>query len=111
VASYISELQFIESQLTFFRTGSERDEEVSGAAFGYVYAPGSDFPVKRQMDFTALAANEAYAHAATGMLREQFIFQRYRRGVLDEAQEMCRVLSEALGKKCAPLAETETDDN
>lgn len=59
VAAYHAELEFIESQLTFFRQGADRDDEAAGVSLGYVYEPYEAELLKRKMDFEALAANEA----------------------------------------------------
>lgn len=109
VAAYHAELEFIGSQLTFFRQRADRDAEAAGVSLGYVYEPHDGELLKRKMDFEALAANEAYVMAATHNLRNQIVFQRYRIAVLEEAEQMCRELSRAIGQDCAPLAEAPAD--
>lgn len=104
IAAYYAEYNFIQSQLDFFRLGSQLDYRQEGTALGYVYNPTDDGVIERFMDFESLARNEAYIHVATQSLRNQLVFQRYRRALLEEAEAMCRELSRAVGKDCAPLA-------
>lgn len=104
VAAYYAELGFIQSQLDFFRQNVGEIRKSAGLALRREYVPEGDPNIIRRMDFDALARNQSFLSAATDALRNQFVFQFYRRKALAAAENMCRDLSRAIGDKCAPLA-------
>lgn len=105
VAAYYAELSFIQGQLPFWRQRAGEYEESAGLAFRRRFQPNGEWDIQYSMDFEALAQNEKFLNDATSALRNQYVFQRYRRGVLEAAEEMCRELSRATEKECAPLAD------
>lgn len=100
VAAYYAELDFIESQLPFFRQGIGRPYQVLGDGARLVYEPSLPFRVWTEMDLNRLRADPVVERAVLSGLRDQMVFQHYRRGAFEAAVAMCERLAEAVGEVC-----------
>jgi hypothetical protein len=103
VAGYYSELGFIQSQLDYFRQGTTSS---SGSSRGQTtsYDPR---PLKvtdrfvHAADFDVIARDPAEMNRLVNDLRNQIVFQTYRKGIEERAETMCKVLAQALRRNCA----------
>ncbi len=102
VASYYAQLSYIQSQLEYFRQGVNS----SGARLGLItaYDPNPQRLKDRivdSADFKVIARNPAEMTQFVGGLRDQIVFQSYRKHVEARAETMCKTLAQALHKTCA----------
>jgi hypothetical protein len=107
VASYNSGLGFIQSQLEYFRQGTTA--RFSGPSPGQtsVYDPNSPKLRDRfvySADFDVIARDPVEMTRLVDALRDQIVFQTYRKGIEARAETMCKTLAQALGKTCAAAA-------
>lgn len=100
LSAYYAELDFIQSQLAFFRQGSEDAIEALRPGLALAYDPDSERRVRGKIDLALLRQDEEAKQVLLGALRNQTVFQSYRRSVYEAAVSMCRALSEATGGTC-----------
>jgi hypothetical protein len=104
VADYYSELSFIQSQLDYFRQGTSAEIAHSEVGQSSTFNPNAS-TIQEHFIYTAnfdtIAGNRAYMTQLVNDLRNQLMFQHYRRRVAAKAEAMCKALAEALHKACA----------
>ena len=101
VAEYYASLDFILSQLTYFRQTVNNPIKVAKQDFYSVYDSSKKSKRKYQFNFDALAANKSFNHELTEGLRNLIIFQYFRLESLQHAKEMCRTLAKESGESCS----------
>ena len=107
VADYYSELTWIQSQLEYFRQTSVPRLASAQTGQNTVYDPKGTSLKDRFVytaDFDVIAANRNYVTQLVDELRNQMVFQTYRRGLGRAAEAMCKSLAVALHKTCATPA-------
>lgn len=100
VASYYAELDFLETQLPFFRQGVGPIHEILGDGARFAYDPDRPVRVRMELDLAELRADSVLHKALLTGLRNQIVFQTYRRAAYEAAVEMCDRLAEAVGETC-----------
>ncbi len=107
VANYYSALGFIQSQLDYFRQGTTVRFAGPGPGMTTVYDPKGPTLQDRfvhNADFNVIANNPAYMTQLVDALRDQLVFQHYRKSIEAQAERMCKSLAQALHKSCAAAA-------
>ena len=107
VADYYSELSWIQSQLEYFRQTSVPGLASAQTGQNTVYDPkGISLKDRfvRSADFDVIAADRGHMTQLVDELRNQMVFQSYRRGLGRAAEAMCESLAAALHKTCATAA-------
>jgi hypothetical protein len=107
VARYYSKLTWIQSQLEYFRQATA--PVVAGPHPGQTTAYDPNAPALRDRfvysaDFDFIAADRAYMSELVDQLRNQMVFQAYRRDIEVQAEAMCKSLATALHGTCAATA-------
>ena len=108
VANYYSALAFIQSQLDYFRQGTTARFAEPGPGMTVVYDPkGRTLPDRfvHNADFNVIAGNPAFMTKLVDALRDQMVFQSYRKGIEKQAEAMCKSLAQALHETCAAAAQ------
>ena len=103
-----SALGFIESQLDYFRQGTTARFAEPGPGMTVVYDPkGRTLPDRfvHNADFNVIAGNPAFMTKLVDALRDQMVFQSYRKGIEKQAEAMCKSLAQALHETCAAAAQ------
>jgi len=102
ISAYYAKLDFIQGQLDYFRSDIQTDALILGPVDGITPVYTADDPVRRRFryDFALLASNEDFIDVSVTELRNQLVFQRYRRELLNEAEAMCAALSALVDKSC-----------
>ena len=90
VAAYYSELEFVHGQLEYFRDDMQSVSQFlrENNAVLAVYDADSVQRMGVRYDFAMLADNPFYLGAFVGSLRNQIVFQSYRRRLLERAAAM-----------------------
>jgi hypothetical protein len=109
VARYYSELAWIQSQLEYFR-----QTNASLVAAGHPGQTTSYDPTAPRLkdrfvysaDFAVIAADRAYMTELVNQLRNQLVFQTYRRDIEAQAENMCKSLAAALHQACTAVAQS-----
>ena len=102
-----SALGFIESQLDYFRQGTTARFAGPSPGMTTVYDPKGPTLQDRFVhtaDFDVIAGDRAYMTQLVNALRDQMVFQRYRKAIEAETETMCKSLAQALHKTCAAAA-------
>ena len=103
VARYYSELTWIQSQLEYFRqtTASIVAAPHPGQTTAYdPQAPALRDRFVYSADFAVIASDRAYMTELVNQLRNQMVFQSYRKDIEVQAETMCRSLAAALHQAC-----------
>jgi hypothetical protein len=105
VARYYSKLSFIQSQLDYFRQSNTGNEALLNTGQSTSYVPNAPEGERfvYTADFAVIAADRAYMTTLVNFLRNQLVFQKYRKETKAAAEEMCQALAEALHEKCAAV--------
>jgi len=98
---YVTDLEYIKSQLDFFRAGiyAAQADAYHGRVFAE-YDPDSPSMRKYRYDFLTLAEDEIFTSHMVNMVRDQVQFQRFRYGSLQAALNLCEAVSKAVGEVC-----------
>ena len=107
IARYYAKLAWIQSQLEYFRAGTIQNFSSPPVGQVTTYDPNAPQLMDRfvySADFDVIAADRAYMTLLVGGLRDQVVFQRYRRDLNAEAETMCETLASALHKPCNAAA-------
>lgn len=100
ITNYVANLEYIRSQLDYFRAGvSEMFMAFDGKIFAE-YDPGSPSLRRYRYDFLALAEDENFTSHMVNLVRDQIQFQRFRRDSLQTALELCEAVSKAVEETC-----------
>lgn len=103
VARYYAELTWIQSQLEYFRQTNASLVEAPHPGQTAAYDPTAPTLKDRfvySADFAVIAADRAYMTRLVDQLRNQMVFQSYRRDLETQAETMCRSLAAALHQVC-----------
>jgi hypothetical protein len=100
VSEYYADLKFVDGQLEFFRQESDRSLDVAGDGIAMVYDPNAELRLGLEFDLQALSENRQYMSLLVRELRNQRMFQNYRRMLLESAESMCAALSEIVNAPC-----------
>ena len=103
VARYYAELTWIQSQLEYFRQTNASLVEAPHPGQTAAYDPTAPTLKDRfvySADFAVIAADRAYMTRLVDQLRNQMVFQSYRRDLETQAETMCRSLAAALHQGC-----------
>lgn len=100
ISEYYADLKFVESQLDFFRQESGQSLDFAGDGMAMVYDPNAELRLGLEFDLEALSENRQYMSMLVRELRNQRMFQNYRRMLLDSAASMCAALSEIVNEPC-----------
>jgi len=109
ISQYYADLDFVASQLLFFRQISDESMDLAGDGLVLVYNPDSDLRLAAQFDLETLASNRRYMSKLVRELRNQRMFQNYRRMLLGSSVAMCQALANVTDKPC-PAAEVTSSD-
>ena len=107
VADYYSELAWIQSQLEYFRQTTVPRLASAQPGQATVYDPKMASLEDRfvhSADFDVIAAVPEYMTQLVNELRDQMVFQTYRKGLARAAEGMCGSLAAALHLTCAAAA-------
>ncbi|MBS0469656.1 MAG: hypothetical protein JSR60_01200 [Proteobacteria bacterium] len=104
MAQYYARLGFIDSQLQYFRQSQIADSAIGERAITATLNPvagKNERPFVETADFDAIAGDKAVMTTLVHGLRDQVVFQFYRREAETAAITMCKTLARALNKSCA----------
>lgn len=102
LGGYGAALSWHDGQLENFRNISGLIFDASLPYLEAQYAP--DGPTIRDItvDWQSLRADKSFNYILLSSMRNQYTFQSYRQGVLEDAQRMCEVLADEIGRECMP---------
>lgn len=103
VADFYAELDYVQSQLAFFRQHAGKYYEPAGLAIKSIYDPAAPERQRVSIDFNKLAKNEIFKSTLVKALRDQLRFRYFMHGLLEKAEQMCAKLSAATDQSCEPL--------
>jgi hypothetical protein len=111
VARYYAELTWIQSQLEYFRQTNAPLVAAPHPGQTTTYDPQAPALKDRfvySADFAVIAADRAYMTQLVDQLRNQMVFQSYRRDLETQAETMCRSLAAALHQICTAAAPSQS---
>lgn len=105
IASYYSQLGFVQSQLEYFRQGMTM-QQIGRSTRGWTSrydprAPEISDRFIETLDFDVVVKDREQMMLIVDQYRSQLKFQLYREGVVEKAEAMCKALAKALHKTCA----------
>lgn len=101
ISDYYSHLEYINTQLIYFRNQYTKPVDVAGEDFIYTYDEFSPFnKIKTIINFTSLCENKIFISKHVKALRDQAVFNEDRKELLFKARFMCEEISKELGTKC-----------
>jgi len=98
ISAYYSELEYINTQLVYFRNQYTKPVEVAGKDFVYEYDSISDGKLKPIIHFDNLANNNLFISNHVKALRDQIVFNESRKKLLEFAKNMQQELNRELNK-------------
>jgi len=107
VARYYAELTWIQSQLEYFRQAAPSSAAAPHPGQTAVYDPNAPTLKDRfvySADFAVIASDRAYMTELVNQLRNQMVFQSYRKDIEVQAETMCKSLAAALHQACTAAA-------
>ncbi|MDT8449183.1 MAG: hypothetical protein RQ847_03320 [Wenzhouxiangellaceae bacterium] len=100
---YIAELNGHDISLDYFRQSAGATIYAELAPFMVAtYDPANDQRRTLSVRWEAIRNDERAAFLTIDALRNQLVFQRFRRSVLENAQTMCDAVERELGDQCIP---------
>lgn len=109
VSEYYADLDFVEKQLPFFREIAEGSIKVAGDGLAMTYDPSSELRLKTAFDLSTLAGNSRYMSNLVRELRNQRMFQNYRRMLLRSAVGMCHALADVTQDPCPAVEKSDVN--
>ena len=101
ISDYYSHLEYINTQLVYFRNQYTKPVDAAGEDFLYTYDELSPFnKLKAVINFDALSSNKLFISKHAKALRDQIVFNKDRKELLYKAILMCEEISKELGKEC-----------
>jgi hypothetical protein len=110
VARYYAELTWIQSQLEYFRQTTPSSVATPHPGQTAAYDPRPPALKDRfvySADFAVIASDRAYMTELVNQLRNQMVFQSYRKDIEVQAETMCKSLAAALHQACTAAATSE----
>ena len=107
ISKYYARLDDVQNRLTVFRQVAQQGQEMMTSTYAFAYDPESPQRMRVMVERATLRGDpRAYSLLAFG-LRNQIVFQIWRRRVYADAVTMCETLAEAVGKACEAVREGE----
>lgn len=101
ISDYYSKLEYINTQLVYFRNQYTKPVDAAGEDFIYTYDEHSPFSkIKTTINFDALCNNKIFISKHVKAFRDQAVFNEDRKELLNRARFMCEKISSALGIEC-----------
>jgi len=100
LSDYYADLDFLGDQLDYFRQTAVSARTLARSGLAMRYAAERGLKVRLEVDAERLAADQLAMSLLADGLRNQLVFQSYRRVVLERAEAVCASLAELLGKPC-----------
>ena len=98
ISAYYSELEYINTQLVYFRNQYTNPVEAAGKDFVYQYDSIPDLKMKPLVNFDNLTNNDIFISKHSKALRDQIVFNVSRKKLLDLAKSMQQELEEEINK-------------
>ena len=99
ISDYYSELEYINTQLIYFRNQFTNPVETGGKDFVYVYDERSHAKIKPRVNFEQLAQNDLFISKHVKALRDQIVFNETRKRLLELAKKMHQELEKEIENK------------
>ena len=93
-------MEYINTQLVYFRNQYTKPVEAAGAGFLYEYENASIYKLKASVDFKKLRQNDEFKSKHVKALRDLIAFHENRIALLESAQNMCQEISTAIDAEC-----------
>lgn len=100
VSVYVTQLEFIDGQLTQFRTNLPGLHEAFQNHIFSVYEPTASSLRRFDYDIEALSGDRQFMSDIVDAVRDQLQFHNYRQLTLEAALHMCTEVSRAVSKTC-----------
>jgi len=100
ISDYYAYLEYLNTQLVYFRNQFTKPVEEGGKDFVYKYDEKSETKLKALINFENLSNNDVFISKHVKALRDQIVFNDDRKILLDFANKMCKELSNALNTIC-----------
>lgn len=102
ISDYYEFIEYINTQMLYFRNNviNENVTEAAGDSFIYTYDESLEERRKPFVDFENLCNNNSFISKHVKALRDQIVFNNYRRNILKLAISMHKELSEELNINC-----------
>lgn len=102
VGQYVASLSWHDGQLEQFRIASGLIFDASLPYLEAQYTPEGPTIRDITVDWQSLRADKRLIYILLSSMRNHYTFHRYRQGVLEDAQIMCEVLADEVGRECEP---------
>lgn len=100
ISDYYANLEYINTQLVYFRSSFTKPVDEGGKDFVYKYDEKSKMKSKSLINFKNLANNTMFISKHVKALNNQIVFNEDRKDLLDFANKMCQELSQVLNVSC-----------
>jgi hypothetical protein len=101
IANYYARLNWLDRQVDFYRQSSDSSLQAAGNAISRFYAPEEQQrKIKYRVDVNVLSQNDTYINELLRSYSNQYVFQRWRKGLLNQAKVMCESIAEQIDKDC-----------
>lgn len=100
VSVYVTQLEFIDGQLTQFRTNLPSLYQSFQNHVFSVYDPNAASLRRYEYDIEALSSDRQFMSDIVDAVRDQLQFHNYRQLTLEAALHMCEAVSRAVSKTC-----------
>jgi hypothetical protein len=100
ISDYYSYLEYISTQLVYFRIQFTKPVDQAGEDFIYIYNDTVYSKIKTKINFNRLVENKIFISKHVKSLRDQIAFNRTRKVLLDKAIQMCTDISKELDIEC-----------
>ena len=100
ISSYYAELEYINTQLVYFRNQYTKPVDQACEDFFYTYDETDPAKIKANFNFDRLCENRIFVSKHVKALRDQIVFNSARKELLDKAVQMCSEISKELNMEC-----------
>lgn len=104
LSDYYSELEYINTQLIYFRNQFTKPVDAGGDDFIYTYNANNPAKIKPTVNFENLMNNKIFISKHAKGLRDQIVFNNTRLILLNKAKELCAILAKELKVNCNPAS-------